>query len=286
MIVEYRNEPVGRFLLPVALELVQALLDEVPYPLEAKLDEARRILAETELGPSTRAIVDAAERRGIPWLRLNDANLVQLGYGVHRRLIAATQSDRTSCVASEIACDKALTKRLLAQAAIPVPRGIVAQTREEAIAALEELTPPLAVKPLDGNKGRGISLRLSTAEAIAQAFDLAVEISHSVIVEEFFHGRDYRVTVVDGKLVAASERLPAHVIGDGEHTIAQLVQRENQQPLRGDGHSKALTRITIDALAESFLARAGRRLGDIPARGERVFLRETANLSTGGTAPT
>jgi cyanophycin synthetase len=284
MIVEYRNEPVGRFLLPVALGLVQALLDDRTYVLEEKLAEARRLLAETDLGPSTQAIVDAAARRGVPWLRLNDANLVQLGYGVHRRLIAATQSDRTSSVASDIACDKELTKRLLAQAAIPVPHGIVARSRAEAIAALDELSPPLAVKPLDGNQGRGISLRLHGAAEIAAAFDLARDVSSSVIVEEFFDGRDYRAVLVDGKLVAASERQPAHVVGDGAHSIAQLIERENANPLRGDGHTKPLSRITIDSVAESLLARSGRRLNDVPARGERVLLRATANLSTGGTA--
>jgi cyanophycin synthetase len=284
MIVEYRNEPAARFLLPVALDLVQALLDDRPYPLEDRLCEAQRLRADTELGPSTQAIVDAAQRRGIPWLRLNDAGLVQLGYGVHRRLIAATQSDRTSSVASDVACDKALTKRLLAQAAIPVPRGIVARTRADAVAALEELTPPLVVKPLDGNQGRGISLRLCTAEEVARAFDLAVEVASSVIVEEFFEGRDYRVVVVDGKLAAASERMPAHVIGDGECTIAQLIERENLHPQRGHGHTRPLTCITVDALVEALLVRSGRRLDHILRRGERVFLRETANLSTGGTA--
>lgn len=284
MIVEYRNEPLARFLLPVALELVQALCDDRPYPLDAMLDEARRIFTATELGPSTSAIVEAAERRGIPWLRLNDASLVQLGYGAHRRLIEATQSDRTSCVASDIACDKALTKRLLAQASIPAPHGIIARARAEAVAALDVLTPPLVVKPLDGNQGRGISLRLHTAHELAEAYDHAAAIASTVIVEEFFEGRDYRAVVVDGKLVAVSERVPAHVIGDGERTLAQLIGHENQNPLRGNGHDRPLTKITIDALAESFLARQGRRLCDIPARGERVFLRETANLSTGGTA--
>jgi cyanophycin synthetase len=284
MIIEYASEALGRFLVPVAMELVQALLDDQPYPLDAKLDEARHILAATELGPSTRAIVDAAERRDIPWLRLNDASLVQLGYGVHRRLVAATQSDRTSVVASDIACDKALTKQLLAEASIPVPHGIIARSRAEAVAALDALTPPLVVKPLDGNQGRGVSLRLRTAQEIALAYDLAAEVAPTVIVEEYFAGRDYRVVVVGAKLVAASERVPAHVIGDGEHTLAKLIERENQNPLRGDDHDRPLTKITIDALAESFLARGGRRLDDTPGRDERVFLRETANLSTGGTA--
>jgi cyanophycin synthetase len=284
VIVEYKCEPFARFLLPVALDLVEALREDRPYPLEEKLGEARRILADSALGPSTQAIVDAAQRRGIPWVRLDDDNLVQLGHGIHRRVIAATQTDRTSVVASDIACDKELTKRLLSQAAIPVPRGTLARSREEAVAALDELTPPLAVKPLDGNHGRGVSLQLETPEQLAQAFDLAAQVARAVIVEECFEGRDYRAVVVNGRLVAVSERVPAHVVGDGERTIAELIERENQDPLRGDGHSKPLTKITIDALAECFLSRCGRRLEHVPRAGERVFLRETANMSTGGTA--
>jgi cyanophycin synthetase len=284
IIMEYCHESVARFALTTAMDLVQALLDGHPYPLEARLTEARVLRENAELGPSTQAIVDGAVQRGIPWCRLNDANLVQLGYGIHRRLIAATQTERTSCVAADIASDKELTKRLLGQAFIPVPHGMVARTREAAVAALDELTPPVAVKPLDGNQGRGISLGLRTAEQVAAAFDQAHAVSSSVIVEQFFTGRDYRAVVVGGKLVAAAERVPAHVIGDGTHTIAHLIECENENPLRGDGHARALTRIVVDALVEGCLARAGRRLADVPKHGERVFLRETANLSTGGTA--
>ncbi len=284
MIIEYRNEPVARFLVPVARGLVEALLQDAPYPLETKLDEARRLLADTELGPSTRAIVAAAERRGIPWIRLNEGSLVQLGYGMHRRLIEATQTDRTAAIAVDIACDKATTKVLLDRAAIPVPRGILAHTREEAVRALDDLRPPLAVKPLDGNQGRGISLRLETADQVAAAFDLAAAESRAVIVEEFFAGRDYRVLVVGGKAVAASERVPAHVVGDGTHTIARLVDLANRDPRRGDDHENVLTKIRIDPVVESYLARTGRSLDDVPPAGAVVYLRETANLSTGGTA--
>jgi cyanophycin synthetase len=209
---------------------------------------------------------------------------VQLGWGKHRRLIEATQTDRTAALAVDAACDKALTKELLERAFIPVPRGVIARSREEAVAALDGLRPPLAVKPLDGNQGRAVSLRLTTAEQVAAAFDHAAALSPSVVVEEFLEGRDYRVVVVDGRMVAAAERVPAHVVGDGSHTVTELIEIENQSPRRGEGHEKPLTRLPLDDQTLACLSGAGRGLTDVPPAGERVFLRATANLSTGGTA--
>ncbi len=284
MIIEYRNEGACRYLVEVARELVEALVHDRPFPLEEKLAQARDVVGRTELGPSTRAIVEAAQRRGIPWFRLTEGSLVQLGQGIARRHILATQSDRTSIIAVEVACDKDLTKKLLKESAIPVPRGVVVRSREEARTASGSLVPPLAVKPGDGNQGKGISLRLMTAAEVADAYDRAAQISPAVVIEEFFTGRDYRVLVVDGKMVAASERVPAHVVGDGQSTIRRLIERENQNPLRGQGHEKALTLIQVDEGLLCFLQRSGRSLEDIPGPGERVFLCQTANLSTGGTA--
>ncbi|MBY0230579.1 MAG: cyanophycin synthetase [Gemmataceae bacterium] len=281
---ECRNEAAGRFLITEAVGLVMAVLEGRGWPVAERVEEARRIAASTELGPSTRAVVDAAERRGIPWVRLNEGSLVQLGQGVHRRLIQATESHLTGDIAVDIACDKALTKRLLDQAGVPVPHGAVVRTEAEALAALEELRPPLAVKPLDGNQGRGISLRVATAERMAEAFAEASRLSREVIVEEFFEGRDYRAVVVGGKLVAASERVPAHVVGDGVRTVAELAEIENRDPMRGEGHEKPLTRLALDAQAEACLGRQGLGWSSVPAAGQRALLRETANLSTGGTA--
>jgi cyanophycin synthetase len=284
MIMEYRNEPAMRFLLPVAVALVEALLRGEAYGLEVPLQEARRIVADTDLGPSTRAIVEAAERRGIPWFRLTEGNLVQLGYGVQRQLVLATQSERTSIIGVEIAGDKDLTKRLLDDASIPVPKGIVVRSRAEAVAALANLTPPLAVKPLDGNQGKGVTLQVQTEADLAAAYDEAARYGRSVVLEEYFSGHDYRVLVVNGKLVAASERVPAHVVGDGEHTVRELVAWENTNPLRGDGHEKPLTKIHVDEAVENYLRKRELSLDHVPALGEQVFLRQTANLSTGGTA--
>jgi cyanophycin synthetase len=173
MLIEYRNEPVAHFLVPVARDLVEALARGRPYALEEKLAQARVLAADTEMGPSTRAIVEAAERRGIPWFRLSDGGFVQLGHGCRRRHIMATQSDQTSIVAVEVAGDKALTKKLLGQASIPVPHGVVVRGREEAVAAFDYLRPPLAVKPLDANQGKGVSLHLATADEVAAAYERA-----------------------------------------------------------------------------------------------------------------
>lgn len=284
IIVEYKNEPGCRYLIATAVEFVSAVLAGDDYPLAAKLDEARRILEDAELGPSTRAIIDAAEQRGIPWSRLNDGSLVQLGYGKYRKLIKATETQHTSAIAVDIACDKHLTKQLLNQATIPTPRGTIVRTRDEAIAEFRRLDTTVAVKPLDSNQGKGVSLRLTTAEEVASAFDLAASYSNQVIIEEFLDGRDYRVLIVNGKMVAASERVPAHVVGDGHSTIAQLVERENQNPSRGNGHVKPLTCVALDDQAKELLGRSGLAPEHILSNGKTVFLRTTANLSTGGTA--
>jgi cyanophycin synthetase len=287
MIVEYRNEAAARYLLQAACDLVDALAKGRPYApavLEEMLGKASRILEDTELGPSTRAIVDAAEQRGIPWWRLDDDSLVLPGHGRQRRTIRAAVGERTGALAVEMAGDKQLTKRLLDGASIPTPRGIVARSLEEALDSLNELRLPVAVKPLNGNQGRGVSLNLSTADQVSEAWKSACALSSSVVVEEFLQGRDYRVLVVGGKVVAASERQPASVVGDGVRSIAKLVEAENRNPQCGENHEKPLTKIKLDAQAVALLAQNGRTLDDIPAVGEQVRLCQTANLSTGGTA--
>ena len=285
VVVEYRNEAGGRHCLHAARELVEAVLAGNPYPVAEAVAEARRLIARTELGPSTKAIADAARGRGIPVIRLDDESLLQLGYGVHRKLVQATETSLTSSVSVDVACDKARTKALLDRAAVPVPRGAVVRSADEAARQVGDLVPPLAVKPLDGNQGKGVTLGLLTADDVRAAFHRAAAVSRAVVVEEQFVGRDYRVLVVNGRMVAASERVPAHVTGDGRHTVNELIAAENAgNPLRGDGHEQPLTRIVIDEGLLDHLRRCGRSLSDVPAAGERVFLRATANLSTGGTA--
>ena len=282
--VTYKSEQGMRRLLRVAVELVEALIREEAYPLEAQLEEARQIVARYELGPSTRAVVDAAVRRGIPYTRVNEDSLVRLGHGIHQRYIEATITDQTRTLAVELAGNKGLTKQELAKAGIPVPRGCVVETEEQAVACLSSLGESVVVKPLDGNQGRGVSLNLSTPEQVTEAFNLAKEVSPKVIVEELLRGRDYRIVIVDGKMVAAAERVPPHVWGDGIHTVAQLIDLANQDPLRGDDHEKPLTKIKPDPVVLAILKKHGRSIEDTPGQGDFVILRESANLSTGGSA--
>ena len=284
VIIEYKAEQGTKHLLRTAVGLVDALVKGEDYPIAEELDEARRIIARTELGPSTRAIVEAATRRGIPWQRLDEQSLVQLGQGRHSKLIAAAMTSQTSALAVEIASDKDLTKRLLDRAGLPVPQGAIVHSAEEAVGVLEWLHKPVAVKPYNGHQGKGVSLNLYEPEQVAEAFQIARAHSRDVLVEELFVGRDYRVLVVNGKLVAASERIPASIVGNGVLTIAELIEIENCNPLRGEGHSAPLTKIEIDDVVVAHLQKSGLSLKDVPPDGQRVLLRENANLSKGGTA--
>ncbi|WP_437956284.1 cyanophycin synthetase [Sorangium sp. So ce119] len=284
VVVEFENEAAMRLLLEAAFELVTAVLEGKPYDVAAKVAEAAQVAEETALGPSTRAVVKAAEKRGIPWSRLNDESLLVFGHGKHRRFVQATTSCNTSCVAVEIAGNKQLTKELLERAGVPTPRGIVVRTAGEAARALGELRAPVVVKPLDGNQGKGVSLNLCTEAQVREAFDIAREYRSRVLVEEMVSGRNYRVLVVNGRVVAASERLPAHVVGDGQRTVAELIALENQNPLRASGHNGVLTKIVVDDVVRAGLVKQGRSLDEVPAAGERFFLRESVNLSTGGIA--
>ena len=230
--VTYKAERAMRFLLQVAVELVQSLVDDRPYPLDEKLEEAKHLVAKHEIGPSTRAIVTAAERLGIPWTRADEDSLVRLGLGRYSQYIQGTIAHRTRAIGVDIAGNKELTKQLLGKGGLPVPQGCVVRTREDAINCLSTLKLPIVVKPLDGNQGRGVSLNLTTPEEVGEAFDSACQISPDVIVEEMFRGFDYRVIVVNGKMVAAAQRIPAHVWGDGIHTIRELIDLTNLDPRR------------------------------------------------------
>lgn len=285
VVIRYKNEEGMKFLLKTAVELAEAAAEgRSDYPIHHKLSEARQIITDSSLGPSTAAIVAAAEKRGIPWTRMNEMSLIQFGYGKHRRLIQATTTSLTSDIAVDIAQDKDLTKKLLESANIRVPRGLVARDESEALRAFEQLGAPVALKPLDGHHGQGVSLNLKTPAEVAAAYQIATKYGKEVILEEFLTGKDYRILVIGGKMVAASERIPAHVIGDGKHTLTELVEIENKNPLRGEGHEKPMTKIHLDAEALNYIAKTGLSLSAVPKFGEVVFLKETANLSTGGIA--
>jgi cyanophycin synthetase len=269
-------------LLPPELRSNDAVPEGWNWP-EAR-DEFIRFAQRRAMGPSTHSLVRAAEARGIPWLRLNEQSLVQLGHGKYQQRIQATVTGRTPHISVELASDKEETNKILAGLGLPVPKQEMVQSEGQAVRAAKRMGFPVVTKPYNGNHGRGISIRLTSDEEVAQGFNIAREHSRSVIVESFLEGDDHRLLVVNGELVAATRRTPGHVVGDGEHTIAQLIDVVNLDPRRGVGHEKVLTRLELDAQADKMLGRVGLTAESVPAQGVIVYLRSTANLSTGGTA--
>ncbi|MCB9169399.1 MAG: cyanophycin synthetase [Flavobacteriales bacterium] len=284
VVFSYYEEKVGLYAAKAAVQIAEALINGEIYDLEGDIRAMRELREETRLGPSTGSIVEEAEKRDIPWIRLNKHSLVQLGHGVHQKRIRATVTSRTSNIGVEIACDKEETKDLLESYEIPVPRGRVVRTEEGLVEALERVGYPCVIKPIGGNHGRGATIGVKTEEEAKAALAKAREISRSVIVERFITGLDHRLLVIDHKFVAAAKRTPACVTGDGRHTIQELVDEVNKDPRRGYGHEKVLTQIDIDPPTLGLLARSGLTPESVPAQGEVVYLKATANLSTGGTA--
>jgi len=269
-------------LLPAALQTSGLLPEDWNWP--SARDEFIRFAQRRALGPSTASIVKAAEERNIPWLRLNEQSLVQLGHGKYQQRIQATITGKTPHIAVELASDKEETNKILGSLGLPVPRQELVQTESLAIRAARRIGFPVVTKPYNGNHGRGISIRLMTDDEVAEGFAKAKEHSRSVIVETFMEGDDHRLLVVNGELVAATRRTPGHVVGNGVHTISQLVDVVNLDPRRGVGHEKVLTRLELDAQANMMMTRVGYTADSVPKVGETVYLRSTANLSTGGTA--
>jgi cyanophycin synthetase len=284
VVFAYMEEKVGRFAARQSVKIVEALVDGIPYNLEADIQEMREIRERVRLGPSTGSLIEEAESRGIPWIRLNKYSLCQLGYGVNQRKIQATVASTTSNIAVEIACDKEETKYLLEQAEVPVPKGDIVKTKEGLKEVVERIGFPLVVKPISGNHGRGITANILDMEEALVAFEAAINVSRSVIVEKYIVGEDYRLLVIDYKLVAAAKRTPAHVVGDGKSTIQKLIDQVNSDPRRGYGHEKVLTQIDVNDLTLSILKEAGKTLKSVLKKGEVFNLKDTANLSTGGTA--
>ncbi|HET7286788.1 MAG TPA: acetate--CoA ligase family protein, partial [Pyrinomonadaceae bacterium] len=282
--IEFRAEKASTYLLEQAVYLVEALLRERPFQLPPVLEEAKRLVSDAETGPTTRAITDAAERRGIPHRRDGTGNRIQLGYGKYLHYVQAAMTDKTNAIAVELAQDKEETKERLDLHGIPVPKGKVVYSLKEALKAADEIGRPVVVKPVSGHQGQGVTLEVSTRQEMKTAFDVAREYSPAVLIEETFEGLNYRVMIVGGRMVAASERVLPHVIGDGVNTIGDLIAHENRNPLRGDGHEKPLTKIKVDAEIITHLQHAGMTLESVPARGERVTLSSRSNLSTGATA--
>jgi len=255
-----------------------------PFDFATERDAFIRFAQNRALGPSTAALVRAAEARDIPWLRLNRYSLIQLGHGRLGKRVQATVTSETRHIAVEVASDKEETNRILADLGLPVPRQQVVYDAAEAVRAAGRVGYPVVVKPLNANHGRGVSIDLGTPEEVAVAFEHARDHGRTVIVESHITGLDHRILVVNGELIAASKRVPGHVVGDGAHTVVELVEVTNQDPRRGIGHEKILTRLELDHQADRLLAARGYGHETVPAAGEVVFLRSTGNLSTGGTA--
>ncbi|QOY92393.1 cyanophycin synthetase [Massilia sp. UMI-21] len=281
----YATEQVAEAALRVALDLVHAAADERAFDLAGALEGLRETVADYAIGTSTNAVVQAALRRGIPALRLtDDANLFQLGWGSRQKRLQATITGATNSIAVGIASDKQLTKALLEVAGVPVPGGSTVSTEQDALRAARRLSGPVTVKPLDGNQGKGVTTNCATPDEVARAFAHARKYGRKIIVEEHLEGRDYRVLVTGRKVAAASWRRPPCVTGDGRSTIRELVEIENRNPARGEGHTNILTKIPMDALAAETLARQGHDFDTVLPGGVMADLRGNANLSTGGTA--
>ena len=281
----YSEEQVGLAAGKLAVRLINHLVQANPtFDFAAELESLVLLADRAAFGPSTQAILDEAARRDIPYIRLNDQSFVQLGQGRYQQRIRATMTSRTSALGVDIAGDKKLTTTLLAAAGLPVPRSDMVRSADEAAAAAARIGYPVVTKPLDGNHGRGVSLDLRSDEDVRRGFERAVEQTRSgiVVVESFIQGNDYRVLVIDGHMVAVAQRVPAHVIGDGEHTVRELVDITNRDSRRGIGHEKVLTRIKVDSAAEELVRRQGFDLDAVPPKETFVKLAATGNMSTGG----
>jgi cyanophycin synthetase len=281
----YSEEQVGLAAGKLAVRLLNHLVQANPtFDFVGELESLVLLADRAAFGPSTQAILDEAARRDIPYIRLNDQSFVQLGQGKYQQRIRATMTSRTSALGVDIAGDKKLTTSLLASAGLPVPRSELVRSDDEAVLAAVRIGYPVVTKPLDGNHGRGVGLDLRTEEDVRRGFERALRQTRSgvVVVESFIQGNDYRVLVVDGHMVAVAERVPAHVIGDGQHTVRELVDITNKDPRRGIGHEKVLTRIKIDDAADELVVKQGFALDQVPPKDAVVKLAATANMSTGG----
>jgi cyanophycin synthetase len=284
VVFSYAEEKVGLFAAESAVKIAEALTSGDAYDLQSDIQKMREIREDVRLGPSTGSIVDEAIARDIPWIRLGTNSLVQLGYGVNQMRFQATITCKTSNIAVDIACNKEETKRLLYNNAIPVAKGDICVDEEDLKNTIDRIGYPIVLKPLDGNHGKGASINVKTWEAAVEGLAFAKKYSRRVIVERFITGHDFRVLVIDNQIVAAAQRVPAHIVGDGKNTIQYLIDKENEDPRRGYGHENVLTEIKVDRDTEDLLTKKNYTLETVPKKGETVYLKSTANLSTGGTS--
>ena len=284
VVVEYSEEAVGRLALELAEQLCKAAQEDTPFDLGSALLQLRDLDEDVRLGPSTGSIVQAAVDRNIPYRRLTNGSLVLFGWGSRQRKIQAAEMDGTSAIAEAIAQDKELTKKLLDAAGVPVPLGRTALDVDDAWAIACEIGLPVVVKPKDGNQGKGVTVNVTTRAQLEAGYQAAAEFRDDILVERYLPGHDFRLLVIGDKLIAAARRDPPHVVGDGTHSVRELVEQVNKDPRRGSGHATSLTKIRFDDIALASLAKQDLVADSIPAKGQRVILRNNANLSTGGSA--
>ena len=284
VVFSYLEAKAGQYTARACVRMAQALVDGEAYNIEEDIQRLREIREEERLGPSTGSIVEEAARRKIPYIRLNNSSLIQLGYGINQKRIRATIASTTSSIAVEIACNKEETKNLLEAAEIPVPRGRIVRSEDGLKEAIERINYPIVLKPVNGNHGKGATTNIKTWEDAVVALEAAQQYGRAVICEKFIEGRDFRCLVIDYKFVAAALRTPASVTGDGTSTVQQLIDKVNSDPRRGYGHEKVLTSIKIDHYTMDMLSKKEYGLETVLPKGEELWLKPTANLSTGGTA--
>ena len=286
VVFAYMEESVGRYAAKVSVDICKALIDDKPYDMTNDIQRMRELREAERLGPSTGSIVEEAASRGIPWLRLNKYSLCQLGYGANQKRIQATVTSETSSIGVELACDKEDTKYLLERAEVQTPRGDIIRNENSVEKACNYVGYPLVIKPVDGNHGRGITVNIQNYEDALGAFRIAQQSSKNgaIIVEKYIVGEDYRLLVINNVLVAAAKRTPAHVIGNGTSSIQELIDEVNKDPRRGYGHENVLTQITVNQLTLDLIKANGYTLESVLNKDERLILKDTANLSTGGTA--
>jgi cyanophycin synthetase len=284
VVFNYIEESAGVYAAEEAVKIAESLMNATDYDINACIQTLKEIRERERLGPSTGSIVEEAASRKIPWIRLGKNSLVQLGYGINQQRFQATITGNTSCIAVDIACNKELTKKMLEDAAIPVPSGDLVLDEEGLQRVIKKIGYPLVLKPLDGNHGKGASINVKDYESALVGLEHAQKYSRKVIVEKYITGYDFRVLVINHRMVAAARRVPAHVMGDGELNIQQLIDKENEDPRRGYGHENVLTEIEVDKDTNELLAKLNYTLETVPQKGEIVYLKSTANLSTGGTS--
>jgi cyanophycin synthetase len=284
LVFAYEFEEAGLYAAKAAFRIIDALSQNQPYDISEDVLELEKLRRRNTLGPSTLSIVKEAERRGIPWMRLGRNSKIQLGYGANQKQFQATMTAQTSNAAVNIAGDKDATKKLLAQHHVPVAAGDICSTEEGLLEIIDAIGFPIVIKPLNGNQGKGATINVTNLEVAKIAFEEAKLFSRYAVVERFVEGSDFRLLVINGKFEAASKRIPAHVIGNGQSSIRELIEAVNQQPGRGEGHESALTKIHFDKDTFLQLEKYNYTIESIPADNEIIYLKSTANLSTGGTA--